>query len=252
MLVLLTRALDEGMRTATKLAANGHRAVLSPVLDMVPTGAEWPRGVVGGVLATSAQAFELFSDTPDWPLPEARRLMPLFLVGERTRDAARERGFEGPATIAPDAKELAASVAANVDASRRLVYLAGRDRKPDLEKTLAEAGKTVETIEVYSAQAAEGLSEEAIGFLDAGEIGAVLHYSRRSAEIFLDLARQAGVDVSRLPHVSISSDAASPLRSAGLNEVHVAEKPNEQAVLALVAALAAKAKTSLAHRDARS
>jgi hypothetical protein len=37
-----------------------------------------------------------------------------------------------------------------------------------------------------------------------------------------------------------------------LNEVHVAEKPNEQAVLALVAALAAKAKTSLAHRDARS
>lgn len=252
MLVLLTRAVDEGTRTAIKLSANGHRAILSPVLDMVPTGAEWPRGVIGGVLATSAQAFELFSDAPDWPLPEARRLLPLFLVGARTHDAARERGFEGPALIAPDAKELAASAVASVDASRRLLYLAGRDRKPDLEKTLVEAGKTVETIEVYAAQAAEGLSAEAVGLLDAGDIGAVLHYSRRSAEIFLDLVRQAGLDVSRLTHVAISSDAAGPLWSASFNDVHVAEQPNEQAMLTLVGALAAQAKTLSAQRNLRS
>jgi uroporphyrinogen-III synthase len=251
MLVLLTRAPDEGTRTAIKLAAHGHRAILSPVLDMVPTGAEWPRGVIGGVLATSSQAFELFSDTPDWPLPEARRLLPLYLVGARTQDAARGRGFEGPALIAADAKELAASVAAKVDASRRLLYLAGRDRKPDLEKMLAEAGKTVEAIEVYSAQAAESLSEDAATSLAAGEIGAVLHYSRRSAEIFLRLVRQAGLDVSKLAHVSISSDAAAPLRSAGFSEAHVAEQPNEQAMLALVAALAARAKALSAQRDAR-
>jgi uroporphyrinogen-III synthase len=252
MLVLLTRALDEGTRTAIKLGANGHRAILSPVLDMVPTGAQWPQGVIDGVLATSAQAFELFSDAPDWPLPEARRLLPLFLVGARTRDAARERGFEGPALIAPDAKELAASAAAGVDASRHLLYLAGRDRKPDLEKTLAGAGKTVETIEVYSAQAAEGLTEEAARHLAAGEIGAVLHYSRRSAEIFLDLARRADLDVSGLTHVAISSDAAAPLGLAGFDDIHVAEQPNEQAMLTLVGALAAQAKTLSAQRNPRS
>ncbi|WP_036255191.1 uroporphyrinogen-III synthase [Methylocapsa acidiphila] len=252
MLVLLTRALDEGTRTAIKLASSGHRAILSPVLDMVPTGAEWPHGVVGGVLATSSQAFELFSDAPEWPSPEARRLLPLYLVGARTKDAARERGFEGAALIAADAKELAASVAANVEASRRLLYLAGRDRKPDLEKTLAEAGKRIETIEVYSAQAAESLSDEAAAALGAGTIGAVLHYSRRSAEIFLSLARRAGLDVSKMPHVAISADAAAPLRAAGFDEMHVAEQPNEQAVLALVAALAARAETLSARRGARS
>ncbi len=78
MLVLVTRALDEGMRTAAALAARGHNAILSPVLEMVPTGAEWPAGVVDGALATSAQAFEFFSASPDWPAPEARRLMPLY------------------------------------------------------------------------------------------------------------------------------------------------------------------------------
>ncbi len=61
MLVLVTRALDEAMRTAASLAALGHTAILSPVLEIVPTGAEWPAGVVDGVLATSARGFEFFS-----------------------------------------------------------------------------------------------------------------------------------------------------------------------------------------------
>ena len=104
MLVLLTRALENSKRTSVELAREGHEAVLSPVLEMEPTGALWPAGVIDGIMATSARAFDLLTAAPDWPLPEARRLLPLLLVGERTRDAARERGFEGPALIAPDAK----------------------------------------------------------------------------------------------------------------------------------------------------
>lgn len=251
MLVLLTRAVDEAARTAAKLAENGHSAILSPVLDMVPTGAEWPRGVIDGVLATSAQAFELFSDAPDWPLPEARRLMPLFVVGARTLDAARERGFEGAALVAPDARALAASVTAHVAASSRLVYLAGRDRKPDLEKEVTGAGIGVETIEVYAAQAAESLSEEAEALIAAGEIGAVLHYSKRSAEIFVGLARQSGLEVVDLVHIAISADAAAPLRRAQFKDVYIAEEPNEQMMLRLVTALAAPLKDLFAERSAK-
>jgi uroporphyrinogen-III synthase len=249
MQVLLTRAVDEGMRSATKLAAAGHFALLSPVLEMVPTGAQWPGGVIDAVLATSAQGFELFSDTPDWPLPEARRLMPLYLVGERTQEAARERGFEGPARIAPDAKVLAAELVAGLPRGARLVYLAGRDRKPDLERALAEAGQSVEVVEVYAAQAADALSEAAISALAAGEIGAVLHYSRRSAEIFLELAQHAGLDVKGSTHVAISQDAAAPLWEARCTEVHVAEKPNEQAMIAAVTALAGLAKGLFVQRE---
>ncbi|MEJ0096039.1 MAG: uroporphyrinogen-III synthase [Methylocella sp.] len=239
MLVLLTRAMDEAMRTATKLNAIGHHAILSPVLEMVPTGAQWPDGVVDGVLASSAHAFELFSDSPDWPSPEARRLLPLHVVGARTQQAARERGFEGRAMIAFDAKSLAVSVCTGLASPSRLVYLAGRDRKPDLETELARAGHVVETIEVYAAQRAEALDEEAAALIEGGQIGAVLHFSRRSAEIFLDLAHEAGLDVASLTHIAISSDAAQPLKDAGIDAVHVAEQPNEAAMLALVGSLGA-------------
>ncbi len=249
MLVLLTRAADEAARSAEKLAARGHSAVLSPVLEMVPTGAQWPAGVIDAVLATSAQAFELFSDAPDWPLPEARRLMPLYLVGERTREAALERGFEGPAVIEPDVKELGTTAAASLSPAGRLVYLAGRDRKPELEATLAAAGHRVEVVEVYAAQAADSLSARAIGALQSGEVGAVLHYSRRSTEIFIDLARCAGLDIRVHTHVAISQDAAVPLWDLRCTEVHVAEKPNEPAMIAALDALAGLARSLFVHRE---
>lgn len=245
MLVLLTRALDDSKRTSVGLAREGHEAVLSPVLEMEPTGALWPAGVIDGIIATSARAFDLLSAAPDWPLPEARRLLPLLLVGERTRDAARERGFEGPALLAPDAKTLAADIGARFKRPRRLVYLAGRDRKPDLEESVREAGHTVEVIEVYAAQPAEALSEAALALAKRGEIGAVLHYSRRSTEIFLGLARGAGIGLSRVNHLCISHDAAVPLLDAGFHGVLIAKTPDEQAMFALVNALAGLPKLPL-------
>ncbi len=236
MLVLVTRALDEAMRTAANLTVRGHTAILSPVLEMIPTGAEWPDGVVDGVLATSARGFELFSAAPDWPPLEARRLTPVYAVGDRTLDSARERGFEGRATLAPDAGTLARIVveALGGGGPARLVYLAGRDRKPDLEAELAEAGHAVAAIEVYAAEPAEALDPEAAALIEAGEIGAALHFSRRSAQLFLELTREAGLDVAGLDHVAISADAAQPLIEAGVASVRVAPEPNEEAMLALL------------------
>jgi uroporphyrinogen-III synthase len=248
MLVLLTRALEESKRTAALLASQGHEAVLSPVLEMVPTGAMWPPGVVDGLIATSARAFELLSAEPEWPLPEARRLLPLLLVGERTHEAARERGFDGPALIAQNAKTLAAELEMRFANPCRFVYLAGRERKAGLEKSLAKAGHTVELVEVYAAQPAEFLTEEALIRAQKGEIGAVLHYSRRSADIFLRVARNAGLNLSRINHVCISQDAAAPLLAAGIHEVLVAKAPEEQAMFAIINALAGLPETPL-HQD---
>ncbi|MGH6796261.1 MAG: uroporphyrinogen-III synthase [Methylocella sp.] len=242
---MLTRAQDESNRTAAKLAYEGHDAVLSPVLEMVPTGAIWPSGVIDGVIATSARAFELWSAAPDWPLPEARRLWPLLLVGEHTREAARERGFDGPPLIGPDAKTLARDIASRFATSGCFVYLAGRDRKPDLEDSLTEAGHAVEPVEVYAAQPAESLTETVLALARAGEIGVVLHYSRRSTDIFLGLARNAGLDLSRINHVCISHDAAAPLLAARIHEVLIAKTPDEQAMFAIVNALAALPETPL-------
>ncbi len=231
MFVLLTRPLDEAMRTAEKLKALGHTAVLSPVIDIVPTGATWPRGVVDAVVATSARAFQCLDVAPDWPLPEACRLYPLFVVGAKTAEAARARGFEGVARITMDAKALCSVIRESFEPPARVLYLAGRDRKSDLETCCKKAGIALDAVETYAAQSAPHLSHEAVRFADDGIIGAVLHFSRRSAEIFLRLAAEARFDPAPLIHVAISEDAAAPL--AALPKVVVVQEPSEDAILAL-------------------
>jgi uroporphyrinogen-III synthase len=68
----------------------------------------------------------------------------------------------------------------------------------------------------------------------AGEIKAVLHYSTRSAQAFLQAARADGIEISALAvaQCCISKAVAQVLHEAGAGRVMVASAPNENALLA--------------------
>ncbi len=231
MRILVTRAAEDAARTAEALAAAGHEAVLAPVIEIVGMGADWPDGLVDAVLATSAHAFAMLESGPS---PEAMRLMPLFLVGERTAEMARERGFDGATTIAANAAELLARFGASAEAPRHLLYLAGRDRKPDIETALEVAGQHLQVRETYEAHAISELPPKVSARISAQKIDAVLHYSRRSATLFGNMASAAGLDISKLRHLCLSEDVAAALRQRGLPLVEVADAPNESALLACI------------------
>jgi uroporphyrinogen-III synthase len=90
---------------------------------------------------------------------------------------------------------------------------------------------------VYRAVAAERLPDAASAALRAGEVNGVLHFSRRSAVIYLDCAKAAGVLDSALRpfHYCLSQAVAEPLVAAGASRVMVAQSPEENALLDLVA-----------------
>jgi uroporphyrinogen-III synthase len=229
MRVLVTRAAEDAARTAESLAAAGHEAVLAPVIEIVATGADWPDGLFDAVLATSAHAFAMLDSGPSL---EVMRLMPLHLVGERTAAIARLRGFEGAATIAANAAELLARFGSISGAPRRLLYLAGRHRKPDIETALEVAAQDLHVLEVYEAKVVAELPAAVMAQIRAQKIDAALHFSRRSASLFGERANAAGLDVSKLRHLCLSNDVATPLRQRGLPLVEVAGSPNEAALLA--------------------
>ena len=231
MRVLLTRAAEDAARTGATLRAAGHDIVLSPVIEIVASEATWPAGVIDAVLATSSHAFA----RPDFgPQPEARRLMSLVLVGHRTVERARERGFAGATIVAANAAALSLAFGTMTHAPRRLVYLAGRDRKPEIEVALATAGQAVEVIEAYRAQGIDSLPKDAETALVARALDAVLHYSRRSATLFAGLASRRGLDIAHLRHLCLSADVAAPLHERGLPGIEIAGAPNEAALLGLL------------------
>jgi len=68
----------------------------------------------------------------------------------------------------------------------------------------------------------------------AGQIAAVLHYSERSAQAFLQAARADGIEISALAvaQCCISKAVAQVLHEAGAARVMVAGTPSETALLA--------------------
>jgi uroporphyrinogen-III synthase len=206
MRVIVTRARDDAARTAAALRARGHEALLSPVLEIVGTGVAVNPGEAQGVIATSAHAFVFL------PAADVARLahLPLFVVGARTAQAAIGAGLRPPRIVAAHAAELAAQLASALPGPARLLYLAGHDRKPDLEAALQDRGHRIEVAITYEARALDALSPEASKALAAGEADAVLHFSRRSAQLFAACVDKAGLapQAARLRHVCISRDAA--------------------------------------------
>lgn len=229
MRVLVLRARDDARRTAARLGKLGFDALVSPVLEIVAIPFSEPQGDFRGVIATSAHAFEVRI------APHFRRA-PIVVVGERTAQAAGIAGHSEVAGVAESAAKLLPLIRDRFPRGARLLYLAGRDRKPDLETTLADEYQIV-PLETYAAEPARALSDEAQAAILEGRVDVVLHYSRRSAEIFVSLATGGAVTPAAggLRHVAISRDAAAPLIEAGWR-VDIAERPDEDAMIALISA----------------
>lgn len=227
--ILLTRARSDAARTAARLSRLGYQVSLAPVLDVTATEDPPPAENWDALVLTSARAIPALVE-----LQSSNK--PLFAVGERTGQAAR-RAVSMPVLIAEgDSASLTRLVHETLPPPASLLHVAGRHRKSDPQATLEAAGYEVLVWEAYEAREALSLPLETVWAFQRGEIDAVLHYSRRSAEIFLLLAQKAGLDRRTLDiprHFCFSADAAKPLECLTSNPL-IASAPQEKALLSLL------------------
>lgn len=246
--ILLTRPQDDARRTAERLRRLGHAAVIAPVTTIVSTGDPCPPGPFAAILATSAQAAPFCAQA-------GFLAQDVFAVGERTASSLRDAGAARVHSAGGDGAALADLVAARLPAGARLLHVAGRDRHAEPAASLAARGYDLSVWEAYAATIVPALPEAAADALRAGTLGGVLHYSARSAESLLTLARNAALAdaLLALPQVCLSPAVAEPLAHAGAGRIALAARPDEDALLdALVAALASGPTPPLAETAAPS
>ncbi len=168
-------------------------------------------------------------------MPHCVRL-PLYAVGSRSADAARAQGFARVISADGNAGDLVRLMVSQRPSGSRVLYLAGEDRSADLGGALAAAGIEVQTRVVYRAVAVSQFTAEARAALAAGHLDGVLHFSRRTAAIYVECAAQAELSVPALAAVQycLSGQVAEPLAAAGAQVIRVAERPSEAALVELV------------------
>lgn len=231
--VLVTRPAEGARRTAERIRAMGHEALVAPVIEIRP---RMPARLFAGaapdhVVFTSAAAPAAIAEHGDLDRLRGARV---WVVGRRTAEAAQAIGLDVHA-VEPDFRHLVALMARELPPDEGILHLAGEDRTGDLAQVLERA---VEITEVYRAAIVPALPCEAARCLAADGADAVMHFSRRSAAAFFDLSDRCGLGehARRLAHLCIAAGVADMASAQGSRRVFVAAQPEEDAMIDLIAA----------------
>ena len=226
MRVLVTRPEPDGERTAAQLRARGCEVLVAPLLRLEAMDFDPGPGPWGALALTSANAVRAVARHPRM---QELLSLPVFAVGAHTAEAARVAGFADAVAADGDKDGLVRLIAARHASHEPVLYLAGEERSGDLEGDLVAAGVTVFTCVAYRVAAVADVPPEAREVLSRGGLDGALHFSRRSAQVYVDRMQAAGIldKALAVSHYCLSRQVAEPLSSAGATDVRVAGRPSE-------------------------
>jgi uroporphyrinogen-III synthase len=229
MRIAVTRPGEDAGPLRRKLEALGHEVVMAPLMTIKPRA-----GVIIPDLAWQAMAVTSANGIRALPAGHGLASIRTLTVGPQSLKAATAAGFTAEAH-GGDVDGLAAFIRSALDPDAGpILYLSGAETAGDLEGQLTAAGFACHRAVLYDAVPAGSLGR-AEAALRGGEIDAVLLYSPRTARIWQDLVKTAGLigPAGRIRNFCLSRNVASVLPE-GWNKV-VPDTPDEQAMLALLA-----------------
>lgn len=228
--MIVTRTLPGADETADRLRALGYLAIVSPMLRIVETGLD-PHVLEGirDIVFTSANGVRAFHSAGVAAGP-----MTAWCVGPSTAETARAAGFGEVVEGEGDAADLARLILASRD--RRagpVLHIANTAAAGNLVSALRIGGLNARFAAPYHTEAAPSLSDEAMAALKAGPAVILVHSAKGA-----DALAQAAAPLETAVIVAISPAAAAPLAGLSAGPVHVAERPNEDALMAALGAAA--------------
>ena len=218
--LIVLRPEPGASETVKRAKAIGLRAEAMPLFKVEPIDWQAPDpGSFDALLLTSANAVRHGGGGL-----KSLRGLPVYAVGEATGGAAREAGFDIRSIGDNGVERLLGSI----DQDLKLLHLCGEHRKQ------VDAGQEIVAVPVY--RSAELPMPTA--FADIADATVALH-SPRAGHRFAELAQEAGLNRSSI-RVAAISETALAAAGAGWERSAAAEKPDDDALLAVAARLCDK------------
>ncbi|MHA1153998.1 MAG: uroporphyrinogen-III synthase [Alphaproteobacteria bacterium] len=236
--VLVTRPEEDAGALVAALVARGHEALVEPMLSVAPAPGVTPPLDLDGVQAllfTSANGVRALAELT------ARRDLPVFTVGDASAETARAAGFGAVESAGGDVDDLARLVVDRLNPDDGVLYQAAASRRAgDLKGALEAAGFTLRREVLYQTVPASDLSGSLRRELAAGRLAAATFFSPRTAETFAGLVEKSGLSgaCAETTALCLSEAVAEKLRGLDWRALRVAERPNQNALLARLDELA--------------
>lgn len=229
MRLMITRPSEDAGPLADVLHARGIDTLTEPLLSIaIEDGPALALDGVQAFLISSANgARALAARTPD-------RTLPIYAVGDASARESRGVGFSNVMSAGGDVDDLARLVAQNADPKKgALLHAAGSRVAGDLKGYLEDAGFAYRRAVLYTAQPATTFSDDGQCALAQGDVDGVLFFSPRTAATFVKLMMLADLVAAcgALTAYCLSPAVAEKLSGLGWQDIVVAEKPDQDALL---------------------
>lgn len=232
--LLVTRPAEDAGPLVAALKEIGAEATAEPLLEIVfHLGPPLDLKGVQALLVTSANGVRAFARR------NVERTLRVLAVGDASARESRALGFATVESASGDVTALAQACRDRLDPAKgELLHVAGTRVAGDLSGLLRDGGFRCRREVLYEARAADSLSPATLEALRAGALDGVLFFSPRTAEAFVALCGRAGVVAAlrRLTAFCLSPTVADKARAVSWGKIAVAERPDQEALLRLIAA----------------
>jgi uroporphyrinogen-III synthase len=226
--VLVTRAEPGASATGRRLAALGYAPVIEPLFALETIEVDLPH--FDALAFTSANGVRAFAQL------SSRRDAPVYCVGRRTADAARDAGFGNVSSADGDVAALTTLIQEHLSPGAVLLHAGNEESRGDLVGALSAAGFAKFCALYRAAPAAEPGPALAAHLAGRPGFDVVLIHSPRAATILAGFLAATQPPV-QLAIAAISPAAASELRPHGAH-IEIAASPDENSLLAALERLA--------------
>jgi uroporphyrinogen-III synthase len=230
---IVTRPEPGNAQTCDALARAGLSAVSAPLFEVDGLDYLVPERLPDALLISSANAVRYLKPH------DLDRLagIPVFAVGEATAAAARTSGFQKVVAGTADLTAMSQILRQSLPKGSSLLRLTAPERNDQALTELSDHCQ-ITTILTYQARATTVLPSSLARLAQAERPRAVLHFSRRAAEHFVDLCKANGFigAIANWQHICLSE----AVRLHAFQHAIVADHPTEDAML----------KAAVGHQDA--
>lgn len=229
MKLLVTRPREDGLATAAALHKLRVKAILEPLyrleqVDSVPDLG----GPYQGLIFTSRNGAKSFARLFGVPA------LPVFCVGDRTADIARELGFHPVYSASGNTDDLTKLVQQHCPADEGPLFRAAGDYEDDpLTDALTALSYTIDARVLYRAIPIPRLQRATSMAIAKGQIDGVTFFSPAAAHHFKDLITLENLEdtVKGMTAFCISQAAADRLNGLPWRAIHIAAHPSQEALL---------------------
>lgn len=225
-IILITRPIDDARDFCRDIAALGWRPVAVPLLRIVPLSPAAPHvDDIQAIVFTSINAVRHALELPFD--------LPVYCVGDRTADVAREAGFLNVVSAAGDIGDLErALIAADMVTGSRILHICGAD----VVRPMNVPGVRVVQCIVYRAEQTAHLPFLVRILIRLGLVDTVSIFSARTGQAFVDAMKKAGLQgaCSRMRVLCLSDSVVQSVSMLPWRTAVAARYPDRAAMLELI------------------